>query len=763
MDELLKKRAAEMKAAKAANAAKAAAAAAAAVAAEPASMPSDDDRSPSSSDSESDESSDADTLPPPPDEAPVFFDMASEAPSLAHPQASVGESAESDAETVEPSPDDFGGDVPFESEPQSTEPQESPPECAAYHPRRERYSAAQVAKAREAVACDDVDAVDALPTAKRRRGRPVLADDKARKPRTAAKSKLNQGRRRTPSGFQGDSESEDGERRREHGLSLAEKPFVAPEDVEIVCMDSGIDYRESRMADEKEEHLKQWGPLLYPRIHEGYVEFHNLKARELQLSSKPEDQRYAAPIGILPERVVRFLSLYQCDGIKFLYRLFERGRGGLLADAMGLGKTIMMVAFLGASCGVWSRDPKTKPKSARILVCVPKSVVEAWKRAFDDWTPFRVKEYSTAEGPGIRADIKTDDVDVVIVTDSILRRDMTGKKDVPRKPFFDMVKWHIFVIDEVHVAKNVKTATNRAMSAINARLKYGLTGTAMQNRLLDIHAIIEMLVAGSAYCPDRAAFIRLYRKPIEAGRLKNASPLAVKEGEHALRKLRRWLCKQMIRRSKAVISERIPGKTDCGAIIKMMPGTLQMLMWVRFINSYDCYMIREAGRECDCGSGSKSAKCCHSYPSSEDELRRSPVWKSTHRDGTPCPSCPRCICFSLMHVGLSISCHALLLLPDLDEERNVPKKVYERRLALMKYYTDGLIDEKTALQKLEIEGGMSCKLDTARALIDSFNRGGHKTIIFYQSLRLGKILMRWATYIVGFNCRRPISYFVARG
>jgi hypothetical protein len=274
--------------------------------------------------------------------------------------------------------------------------------------------------------------------------------------------------------------------------------------------------------------------------------------------------------------------------------------------------------------------------------------------------------------------------------------------------------------------------------------------------LTDLHSVLYLLVRNSGLFPDLGTFKHFYAKPIEAGRDKNASAYAVQNAQRALKNLRRLLSKHMIRRSKQVIADCIPGKTDCGVTFKMMPNTLQWTMWSRFINSYDCYMVRVARQPCACGRDDVSKNCCHRYPTTPEQLEQAPVWKIRHVDGEPCRNCPNCLSFSLIFVGLSITCHALLLLPDLDDSKKVDPVVYKQRVFLVKYYSDGEVDEKSPIKAAEFRHGISCKLDAAKSLIDMFNAGGNKTIIFYQSLRLGKILQRWATAIVGYYLGQDI-------
>jgi hypothetical protein len=200
-----------------------------------------------------------------------------------------------------------------------------------------------------------------------------------------------------------------------------------------------------------------------------------------------------------------------------------------------------------------------------------------------------------------------------------------------------------------------------------------------------------------------------------------------------------------MRRPKSVIEGQIPGKTDSTVFMRMKRDSLQGRMWNKYINSYDAYMSRNSLQPCSCGSGNMSKICCHGYPGTPENLAKAPLWKIAHPGGEPCRKCPNCINFRLMYVGLQIARHALLLVPDDNDEKILDRQQVKDRIALATYYSDGEYNDRVPVKKLEMEPGLSCKLDIALKLLHSFSEEKHKTIIFYENLRLGGILMRWAT------------------
>lgn len=467
----------------------------------------------------------------------------------------------------------------------------------------------------------------------------------------------------------------------------------------------------------------------------------------LQLSNrKGALQAPSSTIGVLPASILRFLSPYQKDGVTFMYRLFERDRGGLLADAMGLGKTVQAVCFLGAAFGIWDRDlrnesaPIPEPPP-RILVVAPTSVRENWRREFNRWTPFRVKLYDRAAEPEISRALREGSIDVLISGDNPVA--------VHGKHFFSnptgggkIWKWDVIIVDEIHVAKNANTKIFSSLKAIPKTAMFGLTGTAVQNRLKELWNVMSLVVPSTLW-PSYKSFRADYIDIINIGSKKDASKYMREKAAQRISRLRVLLAKHMVRRPKCVIESQLPGKTDYCVLMRMKRRGLQGYMYQKFQNSYDVRLLRDAKLPCDCGSRVLSKECCHRYPVTKENLAHAPIWKMHHKGKGPCERCPNCICLYLQHYSRCLAAHALLLMP---EENEPDREKAEARKKLFKYYLGEHANKALGpVTLLEQEADISCKLNVALRLLKSFESSGHKTIIFYESLRLGAILQRWAT------------------
>lgn len=482
----------------------------------------------------------------------------------------------------------------------------------------------------------------------------------------------------------------------------------------------------------------------YPFLAEGHFRFSE-KVGDLCLYEKNTMRIVTLPpgAGVLPSSVANSLSSYQRDGVTFLFRLYERGRGGLLADAMGLGKTVQTVCFLGAAFAIWDRAlcQEGRPTNGfhpRILIVVPASVRDNWKREFETWTPFRVQLYESKLEPEISRAFRDKNVDVLITSDN----------SVSTRPFFqrpvwndDDWKWDVVVVDEIHVAKNASTKIFKAIKDIPKTAAFGLTGTAIQNRLNELYNVLSLVVPQS-FLPEPKMFRSYYVDPITKGSKKDVSLRAKQKSMERIARLRKMLSKHMVRRPKSVINAQLPGKTDYVVMMRMKRDGLQGYMYQRFQNSYDIKLLRDARKPCDCGSGEISKECCHRFPVTESTLAESPIWRTQHKNGKDCERCPNCICLLVQHYSRFLAAHAALLLPEDDE---VDRDKAESRRECFRYYLGKhahLSNEPlTCFERMD---DVSCKLNAALRLIREYEMSGHKTIIFYESLRLGNILQRWA-------------------
>lgn len=241
------------------------------------------------------------------------------------------------------------------------------------------------------------------------------------------------------------------------------------------------------------------------------------------------------PLGALDE----VLRPYQKQGVAWLHFLRENNFGGILADEMGLGKTLQTLAFLN------SARRNGKPS---LIVC-PTSLVPNWANEAAKWTP-SLKTLAL-HGPArhqLFAEIEKSDL--VITSYALIRRDA----DTYRNVEFDTV-----VLDEAQHIKNRQTQNAQAVKAIRSQHRLVLTGTPLENSVLDLWSIFDFLMPG--YLGSANDFKERYEGPIV--RDKSAESQA-----RLARRIRPFL----LRRLKSEVAKDLPAKIEQVSFCEMTPA-----------------------------------------------------------------------------------------------------------------------------------------------------------------------------------------------
>ncbi|MCB1127265.1 MAG: SNF2 helicase associated domain-containing protein, partial [Verrucomicrobiae bacterium] len=188
------------------------------------------------------------------------------------------------------------------------------------------------------------------------------------------------------------------------------------------------------------------------------------------------------PLGDL-ETVLR---PYQKQGVAWLGFLRENGFGGILADEMGLGKTLQTLAHLRICNRGEGQDPASRePHKPHLIVC-PTSLVFNWVAEAGRFTPdLKVLALHGPDRARLFSEIPT--ADVVITSYALIRRDAERYRGIE----FDTV-----VLDEAQHIKNRETRNAQAVKAVRARHRLVLTGTPLENSVLDLWSIFDFLMPG---------------------------------------------------------------------------------------------------------------------------------------------------------------------------------------------------------------------------------------------------------------------------
>jgi non-specific serine/threonine protein kinase len=174
------------------------------------------------------------------------------------------------------------------------------------------------------------------------------------------------------------------------------------------------------------------------------------------------------------------LRHYQREGVDWLAFLYENRFGACLADDMGLGKTVQAIAFLAAIKEgiVTSRAPGFPS-----LVVMPPSLLFNWESEVARFYPGL--RYVVYRGKGRSAGFE--DVDLVLTTYDIVRRDISSLSTIP----FDAI-----VFDEAQAVKNLFAKSTGAARRLRCAFSVALTGTPVENHLGEYFSILDLVVPG---------------------------------------------------------------------------------------------------------------------------------------------------------------------------------------------------------------------------------------------------------------------------
>ena len=224
---------------------------------------------------------------------------------------------------------------------------------------------------------------------------------------------------------------------------------------------------------------------------EDNIESYNLNfirgSEVLKLVSKRLENRVIEEVHGIKE-LNGTLRNYQVTGVNYLLSLSEMNFGGILADEMGLGKTIQVIAFL------------LYKKNKRSLVVTPTSLIYNWKEEFEKFAPsLNVGVIHGSKSARNKILDNKENYDVLLTTYGTIKNDIEFYKN----EIFDYC-----IIDEAQNIKNPKSQNTKIIKELNAKVKFALTGTPIENSLIELWSIFDFIMPG--YLFDEKKFKRKF-------------------------------------------------------------------------------------------------------------------------------------------------------------------------------------------------------------------------------------------------------------
>ncbi len=243
----------------------------------------------------------------------------------------------------------------------------------------------------------------------------------------------------------------------------------------------------------------------------------------------------------LPAQLVAELRPYQREGYDFLCHLAQLKLGGILADDMGLGKTLQTLAWLA-----WLKERGGRQPKPSLVIC-PASVLHNWRREASRFTPgmkVLVLE-SGAARHNLRKQIPQHDL--IVTNYALLRRDLEE---------LQKFSFRAVILDEAQFIKNPGAQVTQSVKQLKSEHRLALTGTPLENRLLDLWSITDFVQPG--YLGSQEQFTETYDPRGENA--ESAQRIARKRLSARLRPL---LLRRLKKHVAKDLPDRIEQRRDC--------------------------------------------------------------------------------------------------------------------------------------------------------------------------------------------------------
>lgn len=229
----------------------------------------------------------------------------------------------------------------------------------------------------------------------------------------------------------------------------------------------------------------------------------------------------------------KLLRSYQKDGVKWLYNLYKCDLGGILADEMGLGKSLQTIIFI--------KKVLEEDSNAKILIVTPTSLVYNWDNEFKKFSDDIKRQIFVGLKKERHDSLKSYDGNVYITSYGILREDLKIYKEFNFK---------VMIIDEAQNIKNPTAMITKSVKSINSKIKLALTGTPIENSILELWSIFDYIMPG--FLSNKNKFSEKYKigKDFDD------------ETNYTINKLREQVKPFILRRKKQDVLVDLPDKIE---------------------------------------------------------------------------------------------------------------------------------------------------------------------------------------------------------
>ena len=259
----------------------------------------------------------------------------------------------------------------------------------------------------------------------------------------------------------------------------------------------------------------------------------------------------------IPFKLDCTLRSYQQEGLNWLYFLKRFGMNGILADDMGLGKTLQTLLIMASALHL-----KGDSNTVSIIIS-PSTLVSHWSHEITKYLPGNLVRALKYVGQGkdrqeLRAQFSS--CNCLITSYDVVRRDI------------DWLAEHSFqycILDEGHLIKNADSAVSKACKRLKSEHRLILTGTPIQNDVLEMWSLFDFLMPG--FLGEKKEFNKRYRSGVNAGKKVGSTKKDRDTSILVADQLHKQISPFILRRTKDMVLKDLPSKIIQDIYLEMSP------------------------------------------------------------------------------------------------------------------------------------------------------------------------------------------------
>ncbi|CAH2294299.1 DNA excision repair ERCC-6-like 2 isoform X1 [Pelobates cultripes] len=430
----------------------------------------------------------------------------------------------------------------------------------------------------------------------------------------------------------------------------------------------------------------------------------------------------------IPFTINRYLRDYQREGARFLYEHYSRSTGCILGDDMGLGKTIQVISFLAAVLQkkgtrediennmpefllrTMKKDCTLLPPKKVFLIVSPLSVLYNWKDELETWGYFKVTVIHGNKKDFELSRIKQGKYEISLTTYETLRLCLDE---------LNSINWAAVIVDEAHRIKNPKARVTQVMKDLNCKVRFGLTGTILQNNMEELWCVMDWAVLGCL--GSKQQFKEDFVNPVEYGQRHNATKRELATGRKAMQRLASKMSPLFLRRTKALISSQLPKKED--RIVYCSLSEFQKAVYQTVLVTEDVSLVLQGAKMCSCNSGKRRRKCCYKKNKYGESVRT--------------------LYFSYLAILRKVANHAALLQTDSSTSKKQEAHIKRVCDEVFSKFPEFVQQSKDAAFETISDPKYSGKMKVLQQLLNHCRKNNDKVLLFSFSTKLLDVLERY--------------------